>query len=56
MKNSATVVIFALVIALWSSLARADEKTPVIGRVSACPKNTAGELKPMVDYVVSNRP
>jgi len=48
------VVIFALVIALWSSLARADEKTLVIGRVSDDPNKTYRQLKPMVDYVVSH--
>src|SRR5262245_66053946 len=54
MKNLSTVAIFGLVIALWSSLARADGKTLVIGRVSDDPNKTYAQLKPMVDYVVSN--
>ena len=54
MKNLSTVAILGLVIALWSSLARADGKTLVIGRVSDDPNKTYAQLKPMVDYVVSN--
>ncbi len=54
MKTLSTVAIFGLVIALWSSLARADGKTLVIGRVSDDPNKTYAQLKPMVDYVVSN--
>jgi len=54
MKRLSIMVIFALVVALWSSLAGADGKTLVIGRVSDNPNKTYGQLKPMVEYVVSH--
>jgi phosphonate transport system substrate-binding protein len=54
MSRSFIGAIFIFVTALfWSSVARTEGKTLVIGRVSDDPRRTYGELKPMVDYVVS---
>ena len=55
MSRSFIGAIFIFVTALfWSSVARTEGKTLVIGRVSDDPRRTYGELKPMVEYVVSH--
>src|SRR5215470_18118922 len=54
MKKGSIVLIFTLVLALWSSIAVADGNTLTIGRVSDNPTKTYAELKPMVNYVVSH--
>jgi phosphonate transport system substrate-binding protein len=55
MKKNFIAAVFVFVLTLFcSSIAGADGKTLVIGRVSDNPKKTYEQLKPIVNYVVAH--
>jgi len=53
MKKVLAMVLVSI-ITVWTSVARADGNSLIIGRVSDNPTKTYGELKPMVDYVANH--